>query len=50
VREFGSAHAESRLLHAITQEMMVSSVLIDAAAVERFRLALLEAITKGQLR
>jgi hypothetical protein len=47
VRDFGSAHAEkSRLLHGITQEMMVafgSSVSIDAAAVERFRLALLEA-------
>ena len=47
VRDFGSAHAEkSRVLHGITSEMMVtfgSSVMIDAAAVERFRLALLEA-------
>ncbi len=51
VRDFGSAHAEkSRLLHGITSEMMVtfgSSVSIDAAAVERFRLALLES---GQSR
>ena len=47
VRDFGSAHAEkSRLLHGITREMMVtfgSSVSIDGAAVERFRLALMKA-------
>src|SRR5437868_12011392 len=47
VRDFGSAHAEkSKLLHGITQEMMVtfgSSVSIDAAAVEKFRMALEEA-------
>jgi hypothetical protein len=51
VRNFGSVHAEkSRLLHGITFEMMAmfgSSVTIDAAAVERFRLALLES---GQSR
>ena len=44
--DFGSAHAEkSRLLHGITHEMVVTfgqSVSVDAAAVERFRLALLE--------
>jgi hypothetical protein len=43
MRDFGSSHAEkSKLLHGITQEMMVtfgSAVSIDAAAVERFRLA-----------
>jgi hypothetical protein len=47
VSDFGSAHAEkSRLLHGITSEMMVTfgqSVSIDAAAVERFRLALVQA-------
>src|SRR6266436_4143317 len=46
VREFGSSHAgKSKLLHGITQEMLVtfgSSVSIDSAAVERFRLALIE--------
>jgi hypothetical protein len=46
VCDFGSAHAEkSLLLHGITSEMMVTfgqSVSIDAAAVERFRLALVE--------
>jgi hypothetical protein len=46
VRDFGSAHKEkSHLLHGITFEMMAtfgSAVTIDAAAVERFRLALLE--------
>jgi hypothetical protein len=46
VRNFGSAHAEkSRLLHGVTHEMVVTfgqSVSVDAAAVERFRLALLE--------
>jgi hypothetical protein len=47
VRDFGSVHAEkSKLLHGITKEMMAtfgSSVSIDSAAVERFRLALVEA-------
>jgi hypothetical protein len=47
VREFGSVHAEkSKLLHGITREMMVtfgSTVSIDGAAVERFRLALVKA-------
>lgn len=46
VSSFGSAHAEkSRLLHGISFEMLAtfgSQVSIDAAAVERFRLALLE--------
>jgi hypothetical protein len=46
VRDFGSAYAEkSRLLHGVTHEMVVTfgqSVSVDAAAVERFRLALLE--------
>ncbi len=46
VRDFGSAHAEkSRLLHGVTHEMLVTfgqSISVDAAAVERFRLALLE--------
>lgn len=46
VRDFGSVRAEkSFLLHEISQEMLVtfeSSVSVDAAAVERFRLALLE--------
>jgi hypothetical protein len=54
VRDFGSAHAEkSRLLHGITSEMMVtfgSSVSIDAAVVERFRLALLEANQSSLLK
>jgi len=47
VRDFGSAHAEkSKIVHGITWEMMAtfgSSVSIDSAAVEKFRLALLEA-------
>ena len=46
VRDFGSPHAEkSKLLHGIKQEILItvsSSISIDAAAVERFRLALLE--------
>jgi hypothetical protein len=46
VSAYGSCHAEkSRLLHGITSEMLAtfgSSVSIDAAAVERFRLALVE--------
>jgi len=46
VNDFGSVHAEkSKLLHGITHEMMVTfgqSVSIDAAAVERFRVALAE--------
>lgn len=46
VEAFGSPHAEkSKLLHGITSEMMAtfgSSSSIDAAAVERFRLALVE--------
>lgn len=44
--KFGSAHAEkSKLLHGIRYEVMVTfgmSSSIDASAVERFRLALLE--------
>jgi len=51
VRSFGSAHAEkSKILHGVTQEVMVTfglSVSIDAAAVERFRVALAES---GQSR
>jgi hypothetical protein len=46
VRKFGSAHAEkSKILHGIEEEIMVTfglSVSIDAAAVERFRVALAE--------
>lgn len=46
VKNFGSVHAEkSKLLHGISHEMMVTfgqSVSIDAAAVERFRVALAE--------
>jgi hypothetical protein len=46
VRDFGSVRAEkSFFLHEITQEMLVtfgSSASIDAPAVERFRLAMIE--------
>lgn len=51
VSAFGSAHAEkSKILHGLSNEIMVTSgqsVLIDAAAVERFRLQLSE---DGQAR
>ena len=54
MRDFGSSHAEkSKLLHGITQEMMVtfgSAVSIDAAAVERFRLALVQSKQARLLR
>jgi hypothetical protein len=47
VRQYGSAHAEkSKLLHGINYEVMATFGLntsIDAAAVERFRLALKKA-------
>lgn len=47
VSDFGSAHAEkSKLLHGVTHELVVtfgSSVSIDGAAVEKFRLALVVA-------
>jgi hypothetical protein len=47
VREFGSVHAEkSKLLYGVKLEVMAtfkSSTAIDAAAVENFRLALVEA-------
>ncbi len=46
VSKFGSAHAEkSRLMRGINEEMIVTfgqSVRVDAAAVEKFRLALAE--------
>jgi hypothetical protein len=54
VREHGSAHAEkSKLLHGVSHEIMCSfgqSVTIDAAAVENFRLALVEAKQAGLLK
>ena len=46
VREFGSAHAEkSKLLHGLEWEVLAtfgSSNVLDGAAVETFRLALLQ--------
>jgi hypothetical protein len=54
VSDFGSAHAEkSKLLHGVTHELMVtfgSSVSIDGAAVEKFRLALVAAKKARVLR
>ena len=54
VSDFGSAHAEkSKLLHGVTHELMVtfgSSVSIDGAAVEKFRLALVKAKKARVLR
>jgi hypothetical protein len=54
VRAHGSAHAEkSKILHGITLEAMGtfgSSTSIDAAAVERFRLALVKAKLAGTLK
>jgi hypothetical protein len=47
VREFGSTHAEkSKLLHGIVYEMLAtfgSSISLDAAAVEAFRVGLVKA-------